>query len=897
MAQELGTPVPEGLDDAAVLRSREQGGENRLPPIQERSVWSMFVGALRDRTLLILVGAAFLSIIVDVLKSHLSSGSLAGGIDGAAILVAVLVAALVTTFNEARAAKQFRLLSKMRDDVVAKVERSGHVRQVSVFEVVMGDVVHFELGDRLCADGLLLEGVDVALDESMLTGESVPKQKSEEDLQLFGGTTVVEGAGRLLVTKVGALTEMGKLQLSLTEPRETPTPLQERLSKLADRIGVLGLSAAVFTFLGLFLSGFSRGTLPQTLDIDFVSQVLEYAVVAVTIVVVAVPEGLPLAVTISLAYSVRKMALDQNLVRTLASCETMGSATVVCSDKTGTLTKNRMSVVAGWFDGAIHDRIAVRGQVPEALIERIAEGASVNSTAFVEKDEGGDQYLGNPTECALLVLVRDWGEDWKARRQAATVLHRFAFNSDRKRMSSLMGVGPGVHRLLVKGAPEVLLERSVSVEGNQGPIPFDASLRRSAQEAERVFSSRGYRTLALAYREFVGEEAPNDVELAESSLTLVCLLAISDPLRSDAKEAVNACRKAGLDVKIVTGDHALTAQTIAKELGVLGDGDLILDGARFRQMSDEEVRIALKPLRILARSVPSDKLRLVQMLQGEGEVVAVTGDGTNDGPALASADVGFSMGLSGTEVAKEASDIVILDDNFRSIVAAVRWGRSIFENIRKFLQFQLTVNLVALSTAFLAAVFGYGIPLNTVQLLWVNLLMDTLAALALATEPPDPKLLDEPPYGRHAPLVTGSMGAHILVMGALMLVVLFMALMTDWFVPSHASEGVRRTFVFNCFVFLQLFNEINARATRFGQSVWRRILKSHLFLFVLVSTAFLQVLIVEFGGAFFRTEALTMELWVKSVLLGSLSLIFGAVLRFFGRLFFLRETRLQTHPC
>ncbi|MCB9645362.1 MAG: calcium-translocating P-type ATPase, PMCA-type [Deltaproteobacteria bacterium] len=882
-ARALGVDSAVGLDPAAVERARAEHGENRLPEVKPRRVWSMFLAALSDKTLLILIGAALLSLGVELLKARLQEGTTPHYIDGVAILAAVLIASLVTTLNEARAAKEFRLLNKAREDIPIKVLRGGHVRSVSIYDLVVGDVVYFDPGDRLPADGRLLSGVDVTVDQSTLTGESVPVHKDADDLELKGGTVVSTGSGAMLLEAVGARSEMGRLQLSLTDTDEEPTPLQERLSRLADRIGLFGLGAAVLTFGALTASYVLRAEGPVGLDLETGGQILSFLIIAVTIVVVAVPEGLPLAVTISLAYSVRKMAKDNNLVRKLASCETMGAATVVCSDKTGTLTRNRMTVVKGWISGALVDGERALAEVSGPARERFSEVASVNATAFLEEREDGvTEYVGNPTECALLAQVKAWGEDWRGRRDAARALHQFGFTSDRKRMSTLVQTEDG-RRLLVKGAPEVVLALSGAVATNGAARPLTEADRAAITEAVTTFSAEGHRTLALAYRDLPAADTPEDAEHLEQALTLLAVVAIADPVRPEVKDAVAACRSAGVDVKMVTGDNHLTAASIAEQIGLMRPDDVVLEGPEFRAKSDDEVKALLPRLRVLARSVPSDKLRLVSLLKAEKAVVAVTGDGTNDAPAMKAADVGFSMGLTGTEVAKEASDIVLLDDNFASIVNGILWGRSIFENIRKFLQFQLTVNVVALSTAFIAAVFGVGIPLNTVQLLWVNLIMDTMAALALATEPPDRALFQQPPHGRHAPLITKSMWTSVLAMGGVMLAILMATMFTDWLTPAGITHEARLTFVFNTFVMMQVFNELNARSTRFDRGVLRHLAESHLFIGVMVATVAAQVAIVQLGGAFFRTVPLSLELWGRSVTLGASMLVAGFALRQVGR--------------
>ena len=882
-ARALGSDPERGLSAAQVSEQRAQYGENRVPPPKSKSVLSMFLEALNDRTLLILIGAAFLALGVEVLQSLLVAGYTPHYIDGFAILSAVLIASLVTTINEAQAAKQFEMLSEARDDVPVNVLREGHVQRLSIHDLVVGDIVSLGTGDRLPADGRLLQGVDLQVDQSTLTGESIPVDKGRGDLVLRGGTTITAGTGTMLVEAVGTHTEIGRLQATLTLEEESPTPLQERLAKLADQIGLFGLGAAILTFLALTASAAVRSDPALAFDFDTARQLLEFSIVAVTIVVVAVPEGLPLAVTISLAYSVRSMARDNNLVRKLASCETMGAATVVCSDKTGTLTKNRMSVVAGHLADVVFDGPPDAQRLGKDVVRRIESIAAVDSTAFLEESSDGQvQYLGNPTEAALLALIAGWGADWRQRRLDADTVHQFGFTSDRKRMSTLVAEADESRTLLVKGAPEVVFERSVSRLVDKETAVLTDEARAELAKVVRGYAKLGHRVLALAYRELDAEADDASVDDLERDLVLVGVVAIADPVRPEVTEAIRQCREAGVEVKVVTGDNALTARTITDQIGLLDKDDEVIGGRDFRNWSDEEALARMDRMRVLARSVPSDKHRLVSLLKGRGEVVAVTGDGTNDAPALRAADVGFSMGLAGTEVAKEASDIVLLDDNFKSIVSGIQWGRAIFENIRKFLQFQLTVNVVALSTAFLAALFGFGIPLNTVQLLWVNLIMDTMAALALATEPPSEELLRQPPHGRHAPLITRSMWTNILAMGAFMVAVLMVLLWTDIVVPSSASALVRNTFVFNTFVMMQVFNEVNARSTRFDRGVFTGIMRSPLFLGVVVATVAAQIVIIQYGGALFRTTPLTATQWMQSALIGSSVLLVGALIRWLG---------------
>jgi calcium-translocating P-type ATPase len=869
------------LTRAEVEKSRAEHGSNRLAEIRGQSLLGFLREALGDRTLRILIACAALVLAVDVLG---------GGryVDGIAILVAVAAAALVTASNEWRAQSEFKSLQVEREALRVRVVREGATEAVSAFDLVVGDVVELEAGDKVPADGTLLSGFDLQVDESLLSGESAAVAKEAGGASdLRAGTLVADGRGLMQVTLVGEQTEYGRLRAQLAMD-EDPTPLQERLGHLADRIGLFGLAAAVLVFLAQAGTALARGHVG--FDLGTAREMLSYAVLAVTIVVVAVPEGLPVAVTLSLAYSVMRMARDKSLVRRLMACETMGAADVVCVDKTGTLTENRMTVRRALFPDVRSpaDALPDPSDVHRPLLEAFAQIAAVDSTAHLEHGPGRTtSYLGNATEGALLALLEEWGFLYRdLRRQAQTVAAQ-GFTSDRKSMSTTVR-RPGGTRELVKGAPEAVLARCRRALSHDGvprelPEPERAAIRATVDG----WAEQALRPLALAYRDLPAEAgagaeadgAPKPERDAE--LVLVAVVGIGDPVRAAVPDAIRACEAAGVQVKVVTGDNKLTALAVARQVGVMKDGDLAMEGAELRALSDDAVRELLPRLRLVARAVPSDKLRLVSLLKSQGHVVAVTGDGTNDGPALRHADVGLAMGLSGTDVAREASDIVILDDNFASVVSTIRWGRAVFENIRKFLQFQLTVNLVALVTAFAAAVTGRGTPLNVVQLLWVNLIMDTLAALALSLEPPAKDLSGTTPHGRTTPLLSRWMGTHILGLGALMVAATLLALYTDLFVPRGAPEHF--TFVFNLFVFLQVGNLMNCRSTRPERGAFAGLGRSRLFLAIFAFVVVVQALIVELGGGFFHTVPLTGTQWLLSIAAGGSMLGAGALLRAAGR--------------
>jgi len=863
---DLGTDPTLGLTGHQVVHNATRWGSNRLTEARRVTFLQRLLQALADKTLIVLMVAAGISIGLGFVTGEF--------LEGLAILAAVAIASVVSAFNESQKDREFAALNQVRDDVLVKVIRDGRFQRISVYELVAGDLIELQTGDRVPADGVLIRGVDVRVDQSSLTGESVSVRKDRTDPELLCGSMVTDGHGMMVARAVGDRSVYGKLRLAV-QTEEGTTPLQERLGRLADLIGVVGSVAAVATFGALCLQALLRGDLQWPLDALMAQQLVGFAIIAVTIVVVAVPEGLPLAVTVSLAYSVRKMMADRNLVRRLMACETMGAATVICTDKTGTLTHNCMSVARAWLGGTLYRQLPVAGELPPTVYEACCEVASVDSTARLEHRDGLVQYVGNVTECALLAMVEGWSGDYVRRRATAKITHQLSFSSARKRMTTVVADGEGA-KVLVKGAPEVLLPRCDRYLLGDDVQPLDDGARSEAMAITERFGGAALRTLALAWRD---APADQEIEGAEQGLVLVGIVGIADPVRDDVPAAIDRCRGAGVEVKMVTGDNRATAEQVAAQLGM--DDGLVMTGEEFAGLDDEELVEVAPRLRVLARSTPLDKHRLVEALRARGGVVAVTGDGTNDGPALRHADVGLSMGLCGSEVAKEASDIVLLDDNFSSIVRAVVWGRSIFENIRKFLQFQLTVNVAALAVAFTGALLGFGTPLTAVQLLWVNLIMDTLAALALGLEPPRDELLRQPPHGRSEPLISRSMWVSIAAMATVMFAVLMVVLNTGWVVDP--SSPAHLTMVFNIFVLMQIFNEFNCRTTRFDRRALEGVLHSTWFLVIVGAITAAQVLIVQFGGAFFRTTPLDLVQWAICVVVASSVLPVGVGLRWLGR--------------
>ncbi|KAG2500891.1 hypothetical protein HYH03_001650 [Edaphochlamys debaryana] len=666
---------------------------------------------------------------------------------------------------------------------MVKVIRGGHTTLVENTELVVGDVYLLDTGDKVVADGVCYDSQGLVIDEASLTGESDPiKKNPEEDCWVRSGTQVTEGSGKLLIVAVGESSEWGKTMALVGEAGDDETPLQIKLTWVASTVGKIGFAVAICCFLALLIKWLvvNKGG-----DVKKINEngPVQFFLYSVTIIVVAVPEGLPLAVTISLAYSMKKMMRDNNFVRVLAACETMGGATAICSDKTGTLTENRMTVVEGWFAGTAFDHCPTPEELPQELCDELKLNCALNSKAFVLEEKGKIEFVGNRTECALLQMLKNWGCDYAAVREEydASLFKMFGFSSAKKMASATIKFSDKF-RHYNKGAAEWVLKRCTSMYDGARIVEMTDADRQKLVEVVTGMAKRGLRCICLTYTDYplVDDSRPadffEDSDNLDRNLVCMCIVGIKDPVRKEVPEAVRVCQRAGIVVRMVTGDNIHTAQHIARECGILTEDCVALEGPDFRKMAAQELLPLLPKLRVLARSSPEDKLTLVAMLKQQGDVVAVTGDGTNDAPALKESDVGLAMGIAGTEVAKEAADIVIMDDNFSSIVKSVLWGRSVFTNIRKFLMFQLTVNFVALVIAFFGAVIDGHEPLNVLQLLWVNLIMDTMGALALATEDPNPELLLMKPYGRNENLITRIMWKHILVQGLYQIFWMFLIL-------------------------------------------------------------------------------------------------------------------------
>ncbi|CAL5210477.1 unnamed protein product [Lathyrus oleraceus] len=881
-------------DDDDLLKRKNAFGTNTYPRKKGRSFWRFLWEAWQDLTLIILIIAAAVSLVLGIKTEGLEEG----WYDGGSIAFAVLLVIVVTAVSDYRQSLQFQNLNAEKQNIQLEIIRSGRTIKISIFDIVVGDVIPLKIGDQVPADGVLIIGHSLAIDESSMTGESKIVHKDHKAPFFMSGCKVADGVGVMLVTGVGINTEWGLLMASISEDTGEETPLQVRLNGVATFIGIVGLSVAVLVLavlLGRYFSGHTNDldgnpefVAGRTAISHAVDDVIKIFTIAVTIVVVAVPEGLPLAVTLTLAYSMRKMMADKALVRRLSACETMGSATTICSDKTGTLTLNQMTVVEAYVGrNNLNPPDDSSKFHPEAL-SLINESIAQNSTGnvFVSKDGGAVEVSGSPTEKAILSWAVKLGMNFDLTRSSSTVLHVFPFNSEKKRGGvALKLADSGVH-IHWKGAAEIVLGACNQYLDSNGHLQSIEEQKAFFKEAIDDMAARSLRCVAIAYRSYELDQIPSNEEdlnqwsLPEDELVLLAIVGIKDPCRPSVKDAVRICTEAGVKVRMVTGDNLQTAKAIALECGILASNEdavepNIIEGKVFRELSEQEREQIAKKITVMGRSSPNDKLLLVQALRKGGDVVAVTGDGTNDAPALHEADIGLSMGIQGTEVAKESSDIIILDDNFASVVKVVRWGRSVYANIQKFIQFQLTVNVAALVINVVAAISSGDVPLNAVQLLWVNLIMDTLGALALATEPPTDHLMHRSPVGRREPLITNIMWRNLIVQALYQITVLLVlnfageSILPKQDTRAHGFQ-VKNTLIFNAFVMCQVFNEFNARKPD-EMNVFRGVTKNRLFMGIIGVTFILQIIIIEFLGKFASTVRLHWSLWLASILIGLVS--------------------------
>jgi Ca2+-transporting ATPase len=880
-----------GLTDQEVLQSREKYGANLLTPPKRPSLLKLYLEKFEDPVVRVLLIAAVFSLIISVIENEYA--------ETIGIIAAILLATGIGFYFEYDANKKFDLLNAVNEETLVKVIRNGRIQEIPRKDVVVGDIVVLETGEEIPADGELIEAISLQVNESNLTGEPViNKTIIEADFDeeatyasnlVMRGTTVVDGHGSMKVLRVGDATEIGKVARQSTEQTTEPTPLNIQLTKLANLIGKIGFTVAGLAFLIFFIKDvvlyFDFGALNGWHDwLPVLERTLKYFMMAVTLIVVAVPEGLPMSVTLSLALNMRRMLATNNLVRKMHACETMGAITVICTDKTGTLTQNLMQVHEPNFYG-----LKDGGKLADDDISRlIAEGISANSTAFLEETGEGEKPkgVGNPTEVALLLWLNSQKRNYLELREGAQVLDQLTFSTERKFMATLVKsplIGKKV--LYIKGAPEIVLGKckEVILDGRR----VDSVEYRSTVEAQLLgYQNMAMRTLGFAFR-LVEDNEPDDCValVSENNLNFLGVVAISDPIRPDVPAAVAKCQSAGIGIKIVTGDTPGTATEIARQIGLWKPEDTEhnrITGVAFAELSDEEALDRVMDLKIMSRARPTDKQRLVQLLQQKGAVVAVTGDGTNDAPALNHAQVGLSMG-TGTSVAKEASDITLLDDSFNSIGTAVMWGRSLYKNIQRFIVFQLTINFVALLIVLLGSIVGTELPLTVTQMLWVNLIMDTFAALALASIPPSESVMNDKPRRSTDFIISKAMQHNIFGVGTLFLVVLMA--MIYYFTNADGGMTVQRlTIFFTFFVMLQFWNLFNARVFGTTDSAFKGLTKSYGMELIVLAILGGQFLIVQFGGAVFRTEPLDWQTWL--IIIGSSSLVLwiGELIRLVKRL-------------
>ncbi|KAF5804821.1 putative P-type Ca(2+) transporter [Helianthus annuus] len=898
LAEKLKTNPDKGIheDDSNILDRKNVFGSNTYPRKKGRSFWRFMLDACRDTTLIILMVAAAASLALGIKTEGIKEG----WYDGGSIALAVIIVILVTAISDYKQSLQFQNLDEEKQNIQLEVVRGGRRVKISIFDIVVGDVIPLKIGDQVPADGVLISGQSLAIDESSMTGESKIVTKDHKSPFLMSGCKVADGYGTMLATSVGINTEWGLLMASISEDNGEETPLQVRLNGVATFIGIVGLVVAVSVLVILLARYFTGHTKDEEDKVEFIAGktstgdavdgAIKIFTVAVTIVVVAVPEGLPLAVTLTLAYSMRKMMADKALVRRLSACETMGSATTICSDKTGTLTLNLMTVVEVYVCGKKIDPPNNTSELSSGVTSLLIESVAQNTTGsvFVPEDGKGVEVSGSPTEKAILQWGVNLGMNFESVRSESSVIHAFPFNSEKKRGGVAVKRPDSQVHIHWKGAAEIILAACTTYMDSNGQlVPLNDGKVEYFKKAIEDMATGSLRCVAIAYRPLKGETVPTDEEelsiweLPEDDLVLLAIVGLKDPCRPGVKDAVQLCVKAGVKVRMVTGDNLQTARAIALECGILGSNadatePNLIEGKSFRAMSEAQRLEVADKISVMGRSSPNDKLLLVQALRKRGHVVAVTGDGTNDAPALHEADIGLAMGIQGTEVAKESSDIIILDDNFASVVKVVRWGRSVYANIQKFIQFQLTVNVAALVINVVAAVSSGDVPLTAVQLLWVNLIMDTLGALALATEPPTDHLMDRTPVGRREPLITNVMWRNLLVQALYQVSVLLVLnfrgreILHSQHDPDEHANKEKNTLIFNAFVFAQIFNEFNARKPD-EMNVFKGVTKNRLFMGIVGFTVVLQVIIVMFLGKFTSTVRLSWQLWLVSIAIGIIS--------------------------
>lgn len=852
----------EGLTKEEVLESRLRYGTNVFSEPEKVPLWIRFLQKFKDPLIIILLVAGVLSVSISFYEYFVLREDTTVFFEPVGIFIAILLATGLAFLFEVKADREFAILNQVNDEEPVVVIREGRRLQIPKCDVVVGDIVLINTGDEIPADGLLLEAVSMNVDESTLTGEPVCyKSVADQDFdpeatfptnQILRGTKVMEGHGTFRVQAVGDATENGKVYEAARIDDSVKTPLNEQLERLGTLIARVSYGIAFLVIVGRVMMYFHHYDFEW---VHFVSYVLQTVMIAVTLIVVAVPEGLPMAVTLSLAYSMRRMLKTNNLVRKMHACETMGAATVICTDKTGTLTQNVMHVYETCFEAE-----------GEQCQHRVCQGIAVNTTASLQIDEGtSPKVLGNPTEGALLLWLYDQGIDDRALKEEVVYEMELPFSTERKLMAVIIRTNQ--ERILyVKGAPEIVYEKCV----------LSDQKKKDIQKRLLTYQEQGMRTLGFAYQRLDDTEMPIvGRQLVANQMTFLGVVAISDPVRPDVPQAVRECMEAGIAVKIVTGDTAATAREIAHQVGLWSDDDTdrqLITGPEFAALSDTELLERVMDLKVIARARPMDKKRLVEALQLLGQVVAVTGDGTNDAPALKAAHVGLSMG-DGTSVAKEASDITIIDNSFSSIGRAVMWGRSLYRNIQRFILFQMTVNVVACLIVLVGAFMGTEVPLTVTQMLWVNLIMDTFAAMALASLPPSTSVMKEKPRDRRSFIINRDMARQVIGVGCTFFIVLICLL---YHYERNGWSPYEQSLFFTIFVMLQFWNMFNARAYATGESALK-ISGCRGFLLIAHLVFFGQLLIVTLGGRMFNVTPLCWQDWLLIISATSVVLWIGEI--------------------
>lgn len=871
LLEELRADPQTGLTGTQAEESRARHGANVLTRQKQDSLWKRIAEATTEPMILMLIAAGLIALGVNVFRGV--TGSEADYLECVGIFTAISLSVAISVVMEGRSAKAFEALAEIGNNVRVKALRDGGTVMLNQDEVVVGDILLLSTGDKLPADGRLLESTEISADESALTGESVPSEKdaelvlsdpktplAERGNMLYRGTYITGGYGKLLVTQVGGDTEFGTIARELGDAKKTSTPLQEKLARLGKTITILGVIAASVVFLSQLISFAAHDGL-------VLEEVMEAFVTSIVLIVAAVPEGLPTIVAVSLSINIIKLSKQNALVKKMIASETIGCINVICSDKTGTLTENKMTVQA-FYDTAVHEDISEPAS--PALLHNIC----LNTTAELGEDGG---FLGNPSECAMLAFYNSaqarnfGGRTYSEERSAHKILSAFPFSSELKHMTTICELD-GKLVVYVKGSPECVLAMCA----------LDGDRQRNVEEQMRRFEARAMRVIAFAHKDLPwleNYETETAHRALESGLTFDGFMAISDPLRGEVYDAVRSCQRAGVALKILTGDNIVTATAIANELHLLDGGACAVEAAEIAEMSDAELSERLPKISVIARSTPATKMRVVNLLKAQGNTVAVTGDGINDAPALKNADVGVAMGIAGTEVSKEASDIVLLDDSFATIVKAVEWGRNIYENFKRFISFQLTVNLASVAVVLASILLGLKAPFTALQLLWINIIMDGPPALTLGLEPNYADLMKRKPTSRSESIITKPMLLRIAVTGLYMSAVFLGQYVFNFL---GVPEPQMSTALFTLFVLFQLFNSFNCRELHW-ESIFTHLMKNKLMLSVVGCTFVLQVLIIQFAGAFFGTVPLDLVLWLKLFGVASSVVVFSELIKWVGR--------------